>query len=80
MIKHITCKNCGAEFEGVHQTKYCKECAAKRDVQSRRKYLAKKRGSVVRPVKEPVGNITECTRKAHELGISYGQYMAMQRN
>lgn len=51
MIKQLVCRDCGAEFEGVHQTKCCKECATKRNAESRRKYLRRKRGCVVRPVK-----------------------------
>ncbi len=77
MIKQLVCRGCGAEFEGVHHTMYCAECATKRNAESRRKYLRRKRGCVVRPVKEPVGNIMECTQKAQELGMSYGQYMLM---
>lgn len=69
-LKKKKCKNpnCENEFVGINSQQFCC-CACRNSSQPRPKIKRKKK---------PTSTMDEVARKARELGISYGAYVAMQ--
>lgn len=87
IIKHRVCIVCGKEFETKHGTKLTcsKECSDiyhKNQVMEWHKTNKGKTYSRPKPKRTPTSNreaLVEDAKKARELGISYGMYVAMNR-
>ena len=88
------CEMCGAIFESTcNNAKHCETCRDIRKKELGRQYqaahreqrrlAAKERYAAIRQKKKNrrvcYERLIETSRKARELGLSYGQYVAMQR-
>lgn len=86
MIADLVCTRCGKQFMGNYSTaKYCEDC--RKAVQ--REYRLRHQQKTVRPVpdspqsqpsrakkQKPDESIVQCAKRAAEMGISYGEYVA----
>ena len=74
-IYHLTCVICGKDFTNVNpQSKTCdEECRKMLNREKKKEYTLKYKRN-----KKPNSLLVEMSIRAKELGLSYGQYVALK--
>lgn len=82
MNKNVVCEECGKEFHSEHPNqKICDDCIRLiRNQRARENYYKrKKKNSTSKKPKKRKSQIENLNKEALKRGMTYGQYVAMQR-